>query len=171
MFYLEKEKDGEFFNPVSSTVAIDSGNLGGSSSCPCPPTPPTDEEKENKDRWSWLINGWKNMTLKEKLALFGPYTHFILPRDDYKKDFDEVINRDIAETSYKLCRDVAEIKFYPDRYGIPNILVVFKTIDVERIPDANIKSEVRAWGRKYGFLSYDLPSNVMVMDHDCCCKD
>lgn len=132
----------QFHNPTSSTVEINPDQSG--SSCP-----PSSDEKENAERWAWLVDGWGNMTFKEKLALFMPYLHYVNPRDNFKAEFDECFKSEITEMSYKLCRTFMDFKFDPDRYGIPNIVFVFAPIDPEQIPDTAVRSSVRTWVRKF----------------------
>lgn len=142
--YIERENDREYFCPASGTIAIN-------------PDSSTDtgvmtNNDENLGRWDWLISKWSKMSFKERMALFMPYFHYVNPRNNFKFEFDVVFQQEMVETSYKLCRSFKDFKFDPDGRGVPNIIMVFNPIDVSAIPDMEIRSDVRAWGQKYGFL-------------------
>ena len=140
--YIEQETTGEYFNPTSSTVEIN------------PDIHPVilTNSDENIIRWKWLVQGWDTMTFKERMALFFPYMHYINLRDSKRIDFDESLNQEITEMSYKLCRDFSTVQFDPDRQGIPNILVIYKAINLDAIPDSKIRGQIIAWGKRYNFI-------------------
>jgi hypothetical protein len=163
MSYIERDEQGEFFNPVSSTVPI---NPDG---CNCDCNNGDSDSKENMERWAWLINDWSKFSFKDKMMLFQPYLHYINTRDSYKKDFDNAMYEDIADASYRLCRSVADIKFDPDGQGIPNILVVLDAIDLSAIPDSSIATSIYNWGVKYGFIENEYHPHDH--HHHCCCED
>ena len=73
-------------------------------------------------------------------------------RDSKRIDFDESLNQEITEMSYKLCRDFSTVQFDPDRQGIPNILVIYKAINLDAIPDSKIRGQIIAWGKRYNFI-------------------
>ena len=156
MNYIEKEKDGEYRNPVSCTVEVNPDNKN----CNCT----SDDQTENSERWKWLTDNWENMTFKERMALFIPYLHYVNPRNNYKIEFDEVFNKEMLEMSYKLCRNFREIKFDPDHQGIPNIVMIFDPINYKQIPDTATKISVRLFGERFGFIEKDLSSNMTVLD-------
>lgn len=116
----------------------------GGGSCPIDPTPdnPTDE---NLARWDWLIKGWDSMSFKERYALFMPKVHIICIPDTKPADFDEEINNQIAEYSYKWCRRALDIQSITDDHRVPYISVVYDGICIDSIPDSEIKAKVRAW--------------------------
>lgn len=148
--YIEKDDQiKQFFNPTSSTVIITNGGIG----CDCGGnnSMPDSEEDENKKRWDWLISGWANMSFKEKMSLFMPYYHYINLRNYTKAQFDNMLNAEVLEKAYELCRNVKVIKYDPDGQGIPNIIIVFDAIDLDAIPDAAIKASIKQWGSKFGF--------------------
>lgn len=151
MAYIEKDKAGTYFNPVSNTTVI---NPDSSSS-----NTYTLAVNENEERWSWLINGWANMTFKERLALFLPYLHYVNVRDFPKAEFDDAFQTEAVENAYKLCRMFKEFKFDPDGQGTPNLIMVFEPIDIDAIPNANIKSAVKCWATKIGLIK------------KCCCHN
>ena len=143
--YIEKDVKGEFFNPVSSTIKVNPD-----SSCNCNNVSRNDE---NYLRWKWLIDGWDKMSFKERMALFFPYLHYVNTRDNYKKDFDEKFQFEMIETGYKLCRMFDKLKFDPDGQGIPNLIMIYKPISIDSIPDSETKAKVRAWGNAMGFIN------------------
>ena len=142
MSYIEKDKDGEFFNDVSCTCEINPTSSSSSSYT---------NSDENKDRWYWLISGWNDMSFKERMALFFPYLHYVNVRNNIKAEFDDQFSTEMIETAYKTCRTFKELKFDPDGQGTPNLIMVYNPIDPKLIPDSTIKSKVIAWGAKYGF--------------------
>lgn len=148
--YIERSHEGEFFNPVSGTVPVNSDRSSGSGQLT--------NNDENLGRWKWLIDKWDKMSFKERMALFMPYLHYVNPRDKFKKEFDENFQKEMVETSYKLCRNFLFFKFDPDGQGIPNLIMVFDAIDPRLIPDDEIRSAVIHWGMRYGFFNCD-----------CCC--
>lgn len=168
MPYIEKDRPGEFFNPVSSTVAINPDKVNSDDQATKPLDP---DSEENVQRWQWLISGWKDMSFKEKMALYKPYLHYINARNKFKPEFDEYINNEITEASYRLCRDFISFKFDPDGQGIPNIIVQFASIDPFQIPDSYVKAQVLSWGKKFGFLPafYDdvIESEGCICSHQC----
>lgn len=144
--YIEKPRKGEFFNPISSTTPIINNNTDGSSNNSTPSN--TDE---NYDRWRWLIDGWEKMTFKERMALFMPYFHYVNPRDYYKREFDKTFQNEMIEVAYKLCRTFMQLKFDPDGQGIPNLIMIFNPIDPDMIPNLEVRTLIKSWGKKYGF--------------------
>ena len=108
--YIEKPRNGEFFNPISSTTPVMNCNTDGSSGSGSSMT----NSDENYARWKWLIDGWDKMTFKERMALFMPYFHYVNSRDKYKKEFDIYFQEEMIETSYKTCRLFSLLKFDPD---------------------------------------------------------
>lgn len=164
--YIEKPRNGEFFNPISSTTPIMNCNTDGSSNSGSSMS----NSDENYARWKWLIDGWDKMTFKERMALFMPYFHYVNPRDKYKKEFDLHFQEEMIETSYKTCRLFSLLKFDPDGQGIPNLIMIFDAIDPNNIPDTTIRSAVKAWGEKYGFYNDPCPC-VIEKTGECPCID
>lgn len=140
--YIERETSGEYFNPVSGTVEIN----------PDPPTYFVTNSDENLMRWKWLTAKWNEMTFKERMAIFFPYVHHLNMRDITRPDFDEMLNAEIIDVAYKTCREFMQLQYDPDRQGIPNLMIIYKPINIDNIPNDDIKNRVQAWGRKYGFL-------------------
>lgn len=145
MAYIEKDKAGEYFNPVSNTTIINPNDSTNSSSN-------ITNADENKQRWAWLINGWDSMTFKERLGLFLPYLHYVNTRNVTKAEFDKTFQYEIIENSYNLCRMFKEFKFDPDGQGIPNLIMVFEPIDIYSIPDYTTKNKMQSWGLKMGLI-------------------
>lgn len=154
MAYIEKEKAGEYFNPVSSTTIINPDNCTSSSGNTC-----TCTKNENEERWAWLINGWDSMTFKERLGLFLPYLHYVNTRNVPKAEFDNTFQEEIIENSYKLCRMFREFKFDPDGQGIPNLIMVFDPINLSSIPNSTIRRKIESWGL----------SNYIIHSNTCSC--
>ena len=145
--YIEKDIPGEFFNPVSSTIKVNPD-------CNCDCNKSNDNiYDENYLRWKWLIDGWDKMGFKERMGLFFPYLHYVNVRNNYKKDFDDAFQYEMIETGYKLCRMFDKLKFDPDGQGIPNLIMIYKPIIIDSIPDAETQAKVRAWGNKMGFIN------------------
>ena len=144
--YIEKDTQGEFFNPVSSTVKVNPD-------CNCNNKPSPSSKDENYERWRWLIDNWDKMSFKERLALFYPYMHYVNTRDNYKKEFDDRFQFELIEAGYKTCRMFDKLKFDPDGQGIPNMVMIFKPIIIEQIPDANIRNKVIAWANNIGLIN------------------
>jgi hypothetical protein len=152
--YIEREDDNLSSN---DTVVSDPGNSNT-------------EESEFLDRWDWLLSGWEIMSIAEKMQIFMPYLHYINLRDFTKAEFDEQLNKDIAENSFRLCRDFSgEFKFDPDQQGIPNMIIVYNPVDVDSIPYPALKTKVIAWGRKYGFYK-EIPVIDDTIDSGCNCN-
>lgn len=143
--YIERDLKEEFFCDVSGTIPVNPDNTSSSEKVSM-------DEFYNQDRWNWLISNWNNMSFKERMSLFVPYLHYINPRDDFKNEFDSKFMTEIVEMSFTLCRTFKCLHFDPDPQGIPNIIMEFNPIDISCIPDENIKSSVRLWALKYGFL-------------------
>jgi len=141
--YIEKDLDQEYFCTTSGTIPVNPDERV---------TAILQEQEENLERWKWLIEGWSSMSFKEKMAIFMPYLHYVNPRNNFKTEFDEVFGKEIVEYGYKLCRNFDYFHFDPDGQGIPNIVMVFKPINPNCIPDATVKASVIDWGVKYGFL-------------------
>lgn len=144
MAYIEKDKAGDYFNPVSNTTIINPDSTDSSKN----KTP----ENENAERWAWLIDGWNFMTFKERLGLFLPYLHYVNTRNVTKAEFDDTFQEEVIENSYKLCRMFREFKFDPDAQGIPNLIMVFDPIDIDAIPNYTIRSAIQSWGLKVGII-------------------
>lgn len=144
--YIEKDRDGDFFNPASNTVEINPSNGNDGSSAY------TDMKSENRSRWNWLIEGWEKMSFKERMSIFFPYLHYVNPRDNWKTEFDERFQKEIVDTAYTLCRNISDIKFDPDGQGVPNIIMVFDPIDISSIPDGELRTTIRSWGKQMGFI-------------------
>lgn len=143
--YIEKDTQGEFFNPISSTVKVNPD-------CNCN-NKPSSSGDENYERWRWLIDNWDKMSFKERLALFYPYMHYVNTRDNYKKDFDERFQSEMIETGYKTCRMFDKLKFDPDGQGIPNMIMVFKPIIIEQIPDVETRNKVITWANNMKLIN------------------
>lgn len=146
MAYIEKEKTGEYFNPVSSTTIINPDNCTYSSSTN------TCTKNENEERWAWLINGWDSMPFKDRLGLFLPFLHYVNTRNVPKVEFDHTFQMEIIENSYKLCRMFKEFKFDPDGQGIPNLIMVFEPIDLASIPNSTIRRKIESWAVSNGIM-------------------
>ena len=144
--YIEKDTQGEFFNPISSTVKVNPD-------CNCNNKPSSGSKDENYERWRWLIDNWDKMSFKERLALFYPYMHYVNTRDNYKKDFDERFQSEMIETGYKTCRMFDKLKFDPDGQGIPNMIMVFKPIIIEQIPDVETRNKVITWANNMKLIN------------------
>lgn len=149
--YIEKDVEGDYFNPTSNTVKIDS-------QC-CPPI--LTNSGENILRWSWLIDKWEEMTFRERMSIFLPKTHYVTLKDCHHPDFDDKLNEEIVNNAYLFCRDFWMLQFDPDRQGSPNILIIYKPIDVYSIPNDDIKAKVISWGTRFRMLSLKEP----------CCQD
>lgn len=146
MSYIEKDRDGCFFNDVSCTTEVNP-------SCCCNSDTSTDtatlEYNENLARWYWLISGWSTMSFREKLALFTQYIHVFRMKGVDPSNFDEELNNTISDTVYCKCRDFLGLKYDEDHHGSPCYTLIFDAIDIDLIPDSNIKSEVSSWYNKY----------------------
>ena len=183
MNYIERQRRGEFFNPVSGTVEINPDSDGSGNK-----TPAENEQDQNLARWKWLIDGWASMTFLEKIALLSEYYHYINLRNVKKEDFDDALNGEIARLQFEYCRTLKGIKFDPDGQGIPNIIVVFNPVDPFSIPDAALGIEIFEWGVNHGFIKnpntppapppcpcpyYDgkIPGALGTQEGCCCTKD
>ena len=151
MPYIEKDREGEFFNPVSSTVQINPN-----CDCGCNDSTSTTEDSDdsiNLNRWKWLIDGWDKMTFSEKIALFTPYVRAIRLYSYKYTDFDKAINDEIVNTVFEECRTFSTLKYDEDHHGSPCFALIFNPINVDVIPDADTRYKVRHFGEKYGFLT------------------
>lgn len=154
MPYIEKDREGEFFNPVSNTVQVNPRDCD----CGCSgdgTTNPTTDNEFNLKRWSWLINEWDEMTFAERAALFTPYIRVIRLYNTSAADFDSKINEEISDTVINKCRTFSEIKYDEDHHGSPCFTIIFNPIDVDSIPNTTVRISVRIWGQTYGFLKSD----------------
>lgn len=141
--YIEREEDGEYFESASDTREINQNN------CTCCENNNLTNSEENLKRWSWLIDGWSNMSFKDRLSLFLPYIHYINLKDIHPVDFDDTLNDEITDRAYELCRNVQSIQFDPDRSGYPNMIIIFAPIDIEHsMPKCETRSEIFDWRNK-----------------------
>lgn len=148
MAYIEKDRDGEFWNPVSQTTPINPD-------CDCnrdSSTTTTSDHDTNLARWKWLIEGWDKMTFVEKAALFTPYVRVVRLYNTKSVDFDTDINKEIIDTVFTKCRAFKELKYDEDHHGSPCFTLIFSPIDVNSIPDTTTRLSVQQWGTTYGFL-------------------
>ena len=149
--YIEDNLPGEFFNPVSDTVPI---NLNDNCSCCC--CNQCDSciscDDENIKRWDWLISGWNKMDFKERMAIFFPKMHYINLRNSIAANFDDDLNNEIIDKGYEYCRNFAAIQFDPDRKGIPNLLVIYKPVNIKAIPSEKLRAQIIDWGKSFGFI-------------------
>lgn len=151
MAYIEKDRDGEFWNPVSQTTQINPDcTCNGDSS-----TTTTTDQETNLARWKWLINGWDKMTFNEKIALFTPYVRVVRLYDYKSEGFDKGINGQINATVFTECRTFKELKYDEDHHGSPCFALIFNPIDPNAIPDTATRVSVLNWGMTYGFLKND----------------
>lgn len=135
----------------------------------------TDDTYKNDalDRWDWLLSGWDQMTILEKFQIFMPYLHYINLRDFYKEKFDEELNKNIVENSYKLCRSFSgQFKFDPDQQGTPNLIITYNPVDIDQIPYAGLKNKVIEFGEKFGIYTKN-PFIPPEFDNTCpgCCNE
>lgn len=146
MPYIEKDREGEYFNPVSETTQINPGN-----NCPIGDDGSTDYDI-NRSRWGWLIYGWDKMDFKKRMALFTPYVRIVRLLYKTSVEFDQVINDMIIDTQFEKCRMFNHLEYDEDNHGTPCFALIFDPINVNSIPDADIRSAVKSWGSRYGFL-------------------
>lgn len=148
MAYIEKDRDGEFWNPVSQTTPINPDcDCSGDSS-----TATTSDHDTNLARWKWLIEGWNKMTFAEKVALFTSYVRVVRLYNTKFHNFDTDINKEIIDTVFSKCRTFKELKYDEDHHGSPCFALIFNPIDVTSIPDTATRLSVQQWGMTYGFL-------------------
>lgn len=144
--YIEKDETGEYFNPISTTVAINPDDKEHQ----CYDV--MDDTDENLKRWNWLISGWSQMSFQERMSIFLPKTHYLNLGNFAKVEFDNKLNAEILEKSYEWCRNLLDIRFKIDRQGIPNILLIYKPININIIPNEDVKIDIISWGRRHGFI-------------------
>lgn len=157
MAYIEKDRDGEFWNSVSQTTPINPD-------CTCGGDTTTSDQETNLNRWKWLIDGWSKMTFAEKVALFTPYVRVVRLYCIKPNYFDGYINNEIIDTVMTKCRTFKELKYDEDHHGSPCFTLIFNPIDVRSIPDAATRLSVQTWGSTYGFLE-----NTNSTGSNCSC--
>lgn len=150
MYYIEKEEEGKFFNPTSSTVEINPGFDNET----CTPNKISDNDS-NLYRWKWVKN-FKDLDFKQKLSVFLPMCRYINLRDFQKDEFENEINKTIVDTTYYLCRPLVDFKIQSNSQDIPILIMEFDKVDFTSAPTeyASYLADIRNWYLKYGF-EYD----------------
>ena len=157
MAYIEKDRDGEFFCPASCTVEVNPDSNTGSNTS-------TSEYDENLARWKWLIDDWSDMSFKDKMTLFTKYIDVVRLTNATSGSFSTVLNTNINNVEYNCCRKFLELKYDEDHHGTPCFAMIYDAIDVDQIPDAGVRNEVRKFGETYGFIP-----KSSVPSTDCTC--
>lgn len=111
-----------------------------------------DQVDEGIARWDWLIKNWGKMTFLERMSIFLPYMKHVTLRDCHISDFTDELNQIILQNSFELCRNHYKIHFQIDGQGAPTIILEYKPVNIQQIPDVDIRTSVINWGRTYGFI-------------------
>ena len=81
MNYIETNDNGEFFNPISSTIEVNPSD-------DCNNDPMGDPDyRMNLDRWAW-VKKWGEQNYIEKMRTFTDTVVYVNLKDVFKSDFE-----------------------------------------------------------------------------------
>lgn len=154
MNYIETNENGEFFNPISSTIEVN----------------PSDNDYSNNmdydycmslDRWAW-VKKWDEYSFVEKMESFVDTIVYVNLKDVFKEDFEKTMNKYIVKYTFELCRKFVSFTIESTSQDIPIIFMRFSPVCFEGVPTEYAKyiADIKSWGQKYGFMPKEDKDNV-----------
>ena len=150
MNYIETNDNGEFFNPISSTIEVNPSD-------DCNNDPMGDPDyRMNLDRWAW-VKKWGEQNYIEKMRTFADTIVYVNLKDVFKSDFEKTMNLYIVKYTFEMCRNFIDFKIESTMQDIPILFMRYGPVDFNGAPTEYAKyiADIKSWGQKYGFMPKD----------------